>query len=67
MKKVQTPSLIIKLGRRPSSSGGGINEPEPDPRRTDGPESDGFRTPSFDASGAFPELCGHYLKSIYKI
>lgn len=48
---VQTPSLIIKLGRRPNSSGGGINEL----RRFDGPESDDLRTPStfFDASGAF--------------
>lgn len=36
--KIQTLSPINKLGRRPNSSGGGINEPEP--RRFDGPDSD---------------------------
>lgn len=39
--KVRTPSLIIKLGRRPVSSGGSNG-----PRRIDGPDPDALRSPN---------------------
>lgn len=46
--KLRTPSLIIKLGRRPDSSGGSNW-----PRRVDGPDPDPLRSPTavFGASG----------------
>lgn len=46
--KVRTPSLIIKLGRRPDSAGGSNW-----PRRNDGPDPDPLRssTAVFGASG----------------
>lgn len=64
---MQTLSPINKLGRRPNSSGGGINEPEP--RRFDGPDSDALAGGKFfgapaAAAGALPDA-GFY--STFKI